>query len=232
VDLRTTLVAMPSNGSSYVSDRLLASLAIVKVNFDRDQSFLKNFQPFLRHCLAASDSDAVSAPDLQECIAEDFGLRLPQAVVRTMLRREEGDAVTREHGTYRIRHAAVDGANLDGERAAVERQVNALLESLVRFAQEKFDCDWNTQEARQLLWAYLETFSTEILGAAVAGRAIPAGPGKETGDRYIVHRFVLHSVGADPTSFAFLETVVKGQMLCQRRVPRQRRARGRYASTR
>src|ERR1044072_3874278 len=71
------------------SDRAISSLAIGKVNFDRRHSFLENFAPFPRHCLNAAKPDAMTVPGLQEGIEEEFGLTLPQEVIKTSLRREK-----------------------------------------------------------------------------------------------------------------------------------------------
>src|SRR6478609_6174197 len=112
-------MAGEAGGVAAVSDRAISSLAIVKVNFDRRRSFLDNFAPFLRHCMAASESDAVSAPELQERIEDEFGLDLPQAVIKTMLRKEEREGrVKRDNRTYAMEREALEDANLESDRAA------------------------------------------------------------------------------------------------------------------
>jgi hypothetical protein len=196
------------------SDRLISSLAIVKVNFDRGRSFLENFSPFLRHCLDGSKETAVSAPELQQQIESEFGLNLPLAVIKTLLRREEREGhVKRSHGTLWVESEALDDANLEADRADAQRKQRALITSIIDFA-AKSECRWSETHTKTLLMEYLDAFSTSLVAAAVGGKSIPSGDGHRwIGDQYVVHKFVLHASRADPDSFGFLEMVVKGKML-------------------
>jgi hypothetical protein len=203
-----------SSNIASVPDRTIASLAIIKVNFDRRQSYIENFAPFLRHCLAKAESDVVSAPDLQTSVVQEFGLELPQAILTTLLRREERDGrVVREHGVYRKKPGMFEDADLETERAEASRRQTALIIALATYAKHKFGREWNEDQARTVLMAYLEDYSTAVLAATVVGRSLSAGERTLTGDHYIVHSFALHASGADPPSFEFLTAVVKGQML-------------------
>lgn len=204
-----------AGGTAAVSDRVISSLAIVKVNFDRRRSFLENFAPFLRHCLGMMDSSgAVSAPDLQEAIQREFGLELPQGVIKTMLRREERRGhVKRVNRTLWVEHEALEDVDLEADRADAQRKQKALIAAINEFAAEDFDLDWGEDHTQALLMDYLDSFSTTLLAAAITGRAISGDLHGWTGDQYVVHKFILQASVADPNSFAFLEVVVKGKML-------------------
>jgi hypothetical protein len=196
------------------SDRALASLAIIKVGFDRQQSFIANFAAFLRHCLSHSEADLVSAPEMQQAVAREFGLDLPQAILQTLLRREEREGtIIREHGTYRINRTRLGDADLETDRADALRQQGSLLAALVKHASSVFERDWSREHARELLMAYLEEYSTGLLAAAVVGRTLSLGQHGLKGDAYIVHHFALHAAREDPRAFSSLEVMVKGKML-------------------
>lgn len=200
-------------GAAIASDRAISSLAIVKVNFDRRHSFLENFAPFLRHCLNAAQPEPMSVPDLQEGIEEEFGLPLPQEVIKTILRRElRAERVDRVERSMWIARDALDDANLEAVRADARRKQGALVESIAKFA-EQFDAEWDSDYTHELLMNYLDAFSTTLLAAVVAGKSVVERPYNWVGDQYIVHKFVLHAAHADPSSFDFLEVVVKGKML-------------------
>lgn len=202
------------NPASQVSDKTIASLAIVKVNFDHQQSLLGNFAPLLRHCLADSPSNEVSAPELQQAISNDFGLELPQAVIKTLLRwQEQQGSVVREHGVYRVQRAQLEDAQLTALRTDAFRRQTSLLGAMCSYAEDRFGREWDDSVASSLLWTYLDAFSTAILATAVAGAPLPEQVPGMIGDLYIVHSFVLYAAEADPQSFDFLETVVKGKML-------------------
>lgn len=196
------------------SDRALASLAMVKVNFDEHQSFVENFAPFVRHCLFHAETDVVSTPEIKDGIAEDFGLDLPHAVLKTLLKHEERRGTVKlAHGIYQINREVLADADLSPRRAEVLRQLRALVTAVSTFARSEFDREWDKDHATAILMAYLEDYSTNVLAAMVAGRELSSEYDDVTGDGYIVHRFALHAVDAEPEAFSLLEIAVKGKML-------------------
>ncbi len=196
------------------SDRALASLAIIKVNFDEHQSFVENFAPFVRHCLFHAQTDVVSTPEIKDGIAGDFGLDLPHAIVKTLLKHEERRGTVKlAHGIYQINREALADADLSPRRAEALRQLRALVDAVSAFARSEFDREWDKDYATALLMTYLEDYSTDVLAAMVAGRKLSSEYDDVTGDGYIVHRFALHAVDAEPEAFSLLEIAVKGKML-------------------
>src|SRR4051812_36430276 len=82
--------------------RAVATLAIIKVNWDEHQDYIANFIPLVASAIRSADSDEVSIPEVQSQIQSDFGLTLPQGALRTILNRAARDGlVRREHGIYR-----------------------------------------------------------------------------------------------------------------------------------
>ena len=196
------------------SDRGITALAILKVNYDHEQSFLGNYLPFLYHCLAVSDADVVSSPDLQESLQQEFGIQVPQAVLRRLLARGRNDGkVVEESGVYRIDREALSGCRLDDVRNDVQRGYRQLRETLRHYASEEFRVEWDEANADQLLTRYIDGFSSRVLAAAVAGKPLPRMAETQSSDEYVVHRFVAHIHEQDRSLFDFLETVVKGRML-------------------
>lgn len=197
-----------------VSDRDISALALVKVAFDRHSaSYRSCFEPFLEHCMFKSREEVVSIPDLQEAIESKFGLQLPQAVIKTLLRRQEGKGhVVVENETCRIRQERLEGADLEADLREAMRQQAALLDALLEYAHE---CNkpWSRERARELLLEYVEQFSTRLLDLAVSGADLPEVDEDWEEDHIVVHTFVLHAEETDPRSFEFLEVLVKGQML-------------------
>jgi hypothetical protein len=65
----------------------ITTLAILEGNYDRDRDFIGNYLPSVCHCLAASGGDVVSTSELQQDVVHEFGIELPQAVLRRVLQR-------------------------------------------------------------------------------------------------------------------------------------------------
>ena len=198
-------------------DRAISTLAIVKVSFDRHASFLSYFEPFLEHCMLKSQHDLVSIPDLQSAIDSRFGLFLPQAVIKTLLRRQEGRGhVAVRSNTCRIQREKLGAADLEPDRREAMRQQGALLKALIDFANDELDSEgrpWKRVRAQEMLLGYVKQFSARLLDATMAGGELPAVDPNWERDQHIVHTFVLHAEAEDPRSFEFLTGLVKGQML-------------------
>jgi hypothetical protein len=206
----------PSSGSADTSrsDRRITTLAILKVNFDRNQSFIGNFLPFVYHCLAASDAPVVSAPDMQTAVAREFDFELPQAVLRRLLASAaRAGKVTLESGAYVVNRKELEGCSLDSTRAEVRRGYRSVLDELMRYVLAEYALDWSEQHSDTLMTQYVDGFSSDVLAASLTGRAIPPVSSALSQDRYAVHRFVAHIAERDQTLFEFLEAVVKGRML-------------------
>jgi hypothetical protein len=51
----------PANGASL---KAIATLAILKVNWDEQRDYIGNFVPLVAHCLRESGAEAASVPEL------------------------------------------------------------------------------------------------------------------------------------------------------------------------
>ncbi|HEX6665890.1 MAG TPA: hypothetical protein VF081_04785 [Solirubrobacterales bacterium] len=190
-------------------------MAIVKVAFDRDASFLGYFERFLEHCMLNAESDVVSIPELRGDVKREFSLELPHAVIKTLLRRQEqhGNVVV-ESNTCRIRQDRLKGADLGSDQAEAMRQQRALIDALVRYGQDQENHqDWDPDRAQKLLLEYVEEFSARLLDATLGAGELPEIDENWEQDMHVVHGFVLHAEREAPKSFEFLTTLVKGKML-------------------
>ena len=71
-----------------MADNALISLAVLKVNWDRNrQSYIDNFVPFVAECIRVQETEVVSTPEVQQAIGTSFRLRIPQNVIGRILTR-------------------------------------------------------------------------------------------------------------------------------------------------
>jgi hypothetical protein len=201
-------------GERSVSDRTISMLAVVKVLFDREQSFLSYIEPFLEHCMHKSEQDEISVLDLQSEIYSVFGLKLPQAVVKTLLRRQESKGhVYVRRNICLIERAQLGNVDLEPVRQAARREQNALTQELIRYARDQFEKDWDPERAQDQLLLYVEQFSARVFQATQGREGMLAINKDSAQDQHVVHRFVLYALKEDPDSFRFLTSLVKGKML-------------------
>src|SRR5689334_19941386 len=71
------------------AEQVITSLAVLKVNWDRNNDYINNFVPFAVEALRLLGDPVVAVGDVQSKIASEFGLRIPIAALRTILSRAE-----------------------------------------------------------------------------------------------------------------------------------------------
>lgn len=197
-----------------MSEQVLTSLAILKVNWDQGHDYIENFIPFVAECLRTAPQPEVSLPDLQKAVAARFGLNIPQGALKTIVGRAVRHGYAeRVHGVYRRKEPAVVTLNLPRIRADVVRRHEALIGKLMEFCKTRYHVDWSEEDAEAALLGYLKERSVPILVAAIEGEPIPAPPRRARGAPFLVEAFIAHVCEGDPEGFEFLETVVKGRML-------------------
>lgn len=119
-----------------MSKTFLPSLAILKSNWDEGgRSYIDYFVPFVADCMRTSEQPQMTVDEVATAVRVRFGIAIPEGVVNTILRRAaRGGLGKRQHGAFVIDQEAVARFNLDTERSAAVRRVNALVDRLKRFA--------------------------------------------------------------------------------------------------
>lgn len=195
-------------------DQLIASLAILKVNYDKGQDYIGNFVPIVAESLRSAPRPEVSTQELQEIVFKSFGLRIPQSALSTILKRAaKRGYVKRTGGIYLRNDTALGSLPTASARAEVLRQLGALVRKLMDFCKSKYGIDWSEEEAEAALLSYLQEHSTPLLAAALKGEQILAPPPTVEHSEFLVNAFIAQLHGADPEGFKFLETIVKGTIL-------------------
>ncbi len=197
-----------------LSDARLASLAILRINWDtQQQSWIDNFVPFVVECLRISAARPLEMGEVQRTLRDQFGLDVPIGVVRTIVRRAIRRGLAAQQGR---RFIVVSDALLDDglqqQRQDSLRQQAALVDKLCQFALGQYRRALTREEAEQALLAYVEELALPLLRTMLGAAAFDPGP-QDQGDRYIVSAFIADLVERDPQGFEHLETVVKGSML-------------------
>jgi hypothetical protein len=187
---------------------------MLKVFWDSGRDYIENFVPFVVEAVRAADHDEISLPEIQDGIYQEFGLRIPQGALKTILKRvAHRNLLTRGQGIYRRTEALRQSKPLMVGRENCLRQQSALVSKLVDFCRERHKVSWTTEQAEGALLSYLTERSTPILAAAVEGtRIVDKKTDVENAD-FLVSSFVLFTNASDPEGFGFLETITKGNLL-------------------
>jgi hypothetical protein len=197
-------------------DRVATTLAILRVEHEAHQSYLGGYLPFLYHCLRlASDGDQIAAREVQRQLQTEFSLELPLGVIKSLLRDAVAEGKVREkRKTYFRIPEALEGCSLDEERGHFGREFGTLAQALVAFDKAPEEEPWTIDQAKEHLIAYADSFSSDVLAAAISGGTTGSeAPHQLSPEMYVVHRFAAAVSASDAVQFNFLVGLVKARML-------------------
>jgi len=192
---------------------LMAGLAILKVNSDRDTTFLDNFVPFMAHALLHWRDEPPTLGGIQQAVKAEFGLELPQGPLNSLAKRVVRlGLATRDDGRLVPDKSRLENYDLSRLRRDTVRQQRALSDKLRNFASSDFGQPWSTQESEEALLAFVEEWGLTIAAASASGE-FQIAAGGQGHDEYVLSSFVAHLLERDPQGFGYLENMVKGSML-------------------
>lgn len=201
-----------------VNNTVLASLAILKANWDVNQkSHLDSFLPFFLDAVNDTEATALDAGYICTLVTEKFGIKIPEAVMVSLMRR----AVSRGFGKRENGRFLPDAAKMEpivqltAQRAMILRKQSALALRLVGFSRDNHGLLLSKEDAENAILEHVEIHAVPLISSIVTGRKYDANHEDiESKDvRFVVNSFIVDIIAHDPESFEHLETVVKGSML-------------------
>lgn len=195
----------------------LATMAVIKVNYDqRGHDVLQMLLPFVADRVRQYSSP-LSDVQLQEDLANEFGLAVPRTVIKSLLRRlSRVGAVVRQHGVYIAVRDEIDKPEFDLSVAIseVRRGQAALLRDGVAFAKRVFDLEVTESDLSLALAGIVRDEVVPLTVWAVRG-AVPSIERDVEGKlAHVAAQFILHvtSEGSAESQRA-LEQIAKGGLL-------------------
>lgn len=207
--------SMSQRAAAAQPQAVLTSLAILKTNWERGgRSYVDNLVPFIADCMRSSAQPDFSPGEVVADVESRFGIRIPVAVIDTLLRRASKDGLgSRRQGRFAVDRAAIQRFDLGRQRQDALRRHEALTERLQRLAEEEFGRDLSPEEASGALLAHVEEHSVPLLKTILGGAPYVPPPRSDQDLEYVISAFVVRIVERDPQGFEYLETLVKGSML-------------------
>lgn len=207
----------PVTAPATSAESALASLAYINVTWETSRaSYLDNFVPFLLEALRVQGGPT-SATEAQLFIRSRFGLDLPVGVVVSLtdraVRVRKVRRIPQAKGVVQLADGVADTLpDLGALQGECRRQQGHLVRALVSFAQERFGVEWHEPAAEDALLTYIESKTVRLMETAVRGVPWP-NDGTSHQREYVVSSFIADIADHDPTSFNYLDQMIKGSML-------------------
>jgi hypothetical protein len=200
-------------GGGPVSSKAIASLAILKVNYDQHRDYLDTFVPIVAECIRHSPDEVISTGNLQAEVRDRFGLHLPQHVIDKILKKAKRRGhIRQQKRVYHPVHQKLATLPFHEIQQQTLRKHEELIQNLKAFAKQHCNTTWSTEEAEKALLAYLETNQLFILSGVSHGSVVHVDTPPAIAN-YVVGRFIEHLQHTHSAAFEYLETIVKGNML-------------------
>lgn len=200
-------------GMSQMNNSSIASLAILKVNWDKGHDYVDNFVPFALEAIGHSDTTPITVGNVQQYIKAHFGLQIPQGAINTLLKRVSVKGFIKKEARVFVRTDKEIETDISSILADALRQQRALFTNLAAFANRDGKNNWSEDDAGNALLGYLETEFIPILAAQLNGTPIPTPESNPSSAQLVIGKFIVEVSEKDPQTFSFLDTIAKGHML-------------------
>jgi hypothetical protein len=210
------LYIVSNKGSINMVNSTIISLAILKVNWDTlGKDYLENFVPIISECIRISGEEIISIPSLQEQVKSNFGLRLPQNVIKTILIRLKNRGFIRIENKIFIRNLEyLNNLNFSVIQSQVIRHHDMLIQSLISFCFNKYGRNWTAVEAENAVISYLEDNQLIVINPETIDNVISDdGSNIGKGTKFIIASFIKNLYESKSSEFEYLETIIKGNMI-------------------
>lgn len=191
----------------------LVTVAFLKASLDEGNDHLGIFMPLVLDVLCKFPSQTFSTSDIQEALAAEHGVAMPQQVVSTLLKRATGKKyLVREAGRYR-RNASrqLPYSNVLAEKAKIEESQRNLAEALRRHAKKRDLTIESTEAALDMLFRFLEA---EQVGLLLQNVSVPETKvSTSQRERTVVADFFQNSIQDDPALLHVVRGMLEGLVL-------------------
>jgi hypothetical protein len=191
----------------------LVTVAFLKASLDEGNDHLGIFMPLVLDVLSRLPSQTFATADIQEALAADHGVAMPQQVVATLLKRAAGKKyLIREAARYRrVPSRALPPSNVLAEKTKIEEGQRNLAEALRRHAQKRDLAIESTEIALDMLFRFLEA---EQVGLLLQGTSIPETKVSASHrERAIVADFIQNAIQDDLALLHVLRGMLEGLVL-------------------
>ena len=191
----------------------LVTVAFLKAQLDSGSDHLGIFMPLVLDVLARLDAQSCTAGEIQEALATNHGLVMPQQTVATLLKRAtKAKYLRRDSGRYwRNSTRAIPGSNVSGEKARIEESQRHFADALRNHASRRGLTLESTDAALDLLFRFLEEEQVAMLLGSPPAALVDADASRR--ERAVVAEFVRDSVKDDPALSNVLRGMLEGLVL-------------------
>lgn len=192
----------------------LLTLAILKINYDKQQRYIDTYLPFILNSL--QDNPSSNIEHIQSNILDKYRLKIPLNSLKTIIDRAVRKNIIQEiSGYYEIISDKYQNINYDLLRNTAMREQKQLIEKFIEFCKSKDNYNITEADAEKAIFTFIRHRDIELLKTTVFGSPFKDDtvPTKEL--TYYVGKFVTYISEKDQQTFELLHAFIKSYILSE-----------------
>jgi len=192
----------------------LTTVALLKVNYDRNVDHLDLYMPFVLDTLNAWPVNEFAAEDLAAQTLARHGLKIPFEAIRTILNRVRKQGhLRRDYGRYFVNPGKPIDVDLRPQREAIDREHIAVARKFIEFAAaHKVDIA-SAEDALSAILTFLELHEVAILVDTPSDRLTAAAEQQSTRESRTAALFIQGALSSDPPLAGYIQRMLEGLVL-------------------
>lgn len=197
----------------------LTSLAILKINLDTGSGdYLDNFVPFVAEAVLLANEHLVSTESIDQKLLEQFGLSIPEGVLRTILRRmSKRGLIERSDHQYKRNPVKLQKLSLGSKRQQANHEMKRLVEYFRTYVRDRHSLTLTQNEAESIIAQEISANSLDLLSTdpepaiALSNDTKPV----QFDRRFIFASFVHNSFVENLDSLRLIEQFARAAMIAE-----------------
>jgi len=207
-------MSTPSSASRATTARGLATVAMLKAQFDEGKDHLEMFMPFVVDTIVSMPTDDMVVADLRETLYQRHGLVVPTHIVHSLMARGvRRGLATRVAGRYLRSHRGLPSTDILQQRGAIEAQHQTVARSLRDFAASKGTAIESDEDALALIMGFLEDQHILMILCPEITEAFSDTKTLSRKDSVLVARFLEKTFAEQPVFTDYIRCMLEGFVL-------------------
>ena len=198
-------------------NKAIASLALIKVNWDNEtsrQDFIDNFVPFVATLLNRKNYKTVEINTVCIDFENEFGLKIPYHPMMAVLSRTlKSGYISRKGGNYYPEKKKLIDADFTDIALTQERKHKQVIDSFLAFCAQKYNIAMDEMDADNILIAFLKEHDLDILFINQNAESILPAASASTTQIYLINKFIESIYAKDNELFNFIVDISAGHII-------------------
>lgn len=206
---------MTTSTQSEISSTLI-SYAFLKISNQDNNDYFDYFKPFIKQVLYDYELSIVTANDVQPRLEQNYKIKLPIHVIKTILKRlEKENILANEDRKYKILKENIDVSTFNHRKQVLLTQHSVVIEKFKTFAFDVYKQILTYVEAEEALSQLISQKSTQIIKREQVETTVKQEDFNKQRGAILAARFVKSIIQEDEIAYNHLIEIVKGHMLMQ-----------------